>query len=343
MSLTETQKAPSSAIMRKARRRLGQSDLEITPVGFGAWAIGGGQWEFAWGAQDDTQSIAAIRRAIELGMNWIDTAAVYGLGHSEEVVSQALRDIPKNDRPYVFTKCSLVWNEAREVSHNLEAASIQRECEASLKRLQIDTIDLYQIHWPAWKGGPESASPGSIEEALGAMTDLRKAGKIRHIGVSNFNVPQLERGVKVAPIVSLQPPYSMLHRDAESELFPWCERQGVGTIVYSPMVSGLLAGKMTKERVAAFPDDDWRRDSPDFQEPRLSRNLALVERLRQIGARHGRPPGEVAVAWVLRLPAVTGAIVGGRSYKQVEGMIGAATFRLSREEIAEIESALTAG
>ncbi|HWF47389.1 MAG TPA: aldo/keto reductase [Bryobacteraceae bacterium] len=343
MASTETQKLPSKADLRKTLRRLGHSDLEITPIGFGAWAIGGGQWEFAWGEQDDSQSIGAIRRAIELGMNWIDTAAVYGLGHSEEVVAQALRDIPKSDRPYVFTKCSLVWNEAREVSHNLEAASIRRECEASLKRLKLDAIDLYQIHWPAWKGGPESASPGSIEEALGAMVDLRKEGKIRNIGVSNFNVPQLERAMKTAPIVSLQPPYSMLHRDAERDLFPWCKSHGVGTIVYSPMASGLLAGKMTKERVAAFPEDDWRRNSPDFTEPNLSKNLALVERLRQIGARHGRAPGEVALAWVLRLSAVTGAIVGGRSDKQVEGIVGAATFRLSPEEIAEIESALTAG
>jgi aryl-alcohol dehydrogenase-like predicted oxidoreductase len=343
MTLAETQKTPSLLDLRKAQRQLGSSDLVITPIGFGAWAIGGGQWEFAWGAQDDAQSIAAIRHAVELGMNWIDTAAAYGLGHSEEVVAQALRDISKSDRPYVFTKCSLVWNEAREVSHNLEAASIRRECEASLKRLKIDTIDLYQIHWPAWKGGPESASPGSIEEALGAMAELRKEGKIRHIGVSNFNVAQLERATKIAPIVSLQPPYSMLHREAERELFPWCERHGVGTIVYSPMVSGLLAGKMTKERVASFPQDDWRRNSPDFKEPQLSKNLALVERLREIGARHGRAPGEVAVAWVLRLTAVTGAIVGGRSDKQVEGTIGAATFRLRPEEIAEIETALTAG
>ena len=326
--------------MVSARRPLGRSNLAITPVGFGAWAIGGGQWEFAWGSQDDADSVAAIRRAIQLGVNWIDTAAVYGLGHSEVVVGKALRDIPKAQRPYVFTKCSLVWDDAREVRHNLEAASIKRECEASLERLGIDTIDLYQMHWPAWKGGPESASPGSVEEALGAMLDLQKQGKIRFIGVSNFNAGQLERALKVAAITSLQPPYSMLRRAVERDVLPWCEKNNVGVIVYSPMLSGLLTGSMTKERAANLPSDDWRRNNPEFQEPKLSKNLELVETLRTIGERHGRTPGEVAIAWTLRLPAVTGAIVGGRNAKQVEGVVGAATFRLSQAEIAEIAAAL---
>jgi aryl-alcohol dehydrogenase-like predicted oxidoreductase len=331
---------PSIQDLAAAKRRLGRSSLSITPVGFGAWAIGGGQWEFAWGAQDDADSVAAIQRSIKLGVNWIDTAAVYGLGHSETVVAAALRDVSKRERPYVFTKCSLVWDASREVSHSLRAASIKQECENSLKRLETETIDLYQIHWPAWKGGPESASPGSVEEALGAMVELQKQGKIRFIGVSNFNLEQLERASKVATITSLQPPYSMLRRGVEQDLLPWCEKNGVGVIVYSPMLSGLLTGSMTKERAANLPADDWRRNNSEFQEPKLSKNLELVETLRTIGQRHGRTPGEVAIAWALRLPAVTGAIVGGRNAKQVEGVVGAATFRLNRAELAEIEAAL---
>jgi aryl-alcohol dehydrogenase-like predicted oxidoreductase len=341
MSTATTQKSSGSADIRSAKRNLGKSNLAITPVGFGAWAIGGGSWEFAWGPQDDSQSIGAIRRAISLGVNWVDTAAVYGLGHSEEIVQRALADIPKGERPYVFTKCTLIWDEARQISHNMQADSIRRECESSLKRLGVDSIDLYQMHWPARNGSPDGSSPGSIEEALGAMDELKKQGKIRHIGVSNFTVEHLERAVKATEITSLQPPYSMLRRAAEERLLPWCQSHGLGVIVYSPMLSGLLTGKMTKERVNSFPEDDWRRNNVEFKEPKLSRNLELVEKLREIGSRHSRVPGEVAIAWTLRNPAVTGAIVGGRSEKQVEGVVGAATFRLSKDELSEIDSALS--
>jgi aryl-alcohol dehydrogenase-like predicted oxidoreductase len=331
---------PSVQEVQQHRRLLGQSDLLITSVGFGAWAIGGAQWEFAWGPQNDQESIAAIRRAVSLGVNWIDTAAVYGLGHSETVVGHALREIPLSDRPYVFTKCSLVWDENRVLSHNLTADSIRGECEQSLRRLAVEAIDLYQIHWAGWRGRPENLSPGSVEEAVGALADLQRAGKIRHIGVSNFDVGQLERAAKLATIASLQPPYSMLRRGIEAELLPWCQAHNIGVIVYSPMLSGLLTGSMTRERAASLPADDWRRRNPEFQEPKLSRNLALIEELRAIGAPHHRSPGEVAIAWTLRLPAVTGAIVGSRSASQIEGVIGAATFRLSDAEIARIEQAL---
>jgi len=339
MSTTATQQ-PSAQEVQKHRRLLGQSDLLITSIGFGAWAIGGGQWEFSWGPQDDQESIAAIRRAVSLGVNWIDTAAVYGLGHSETVVGRALREIPASERPYVFTKCSIVWDDKRVLSHNLTAQSIHAECEQSLRRLGVGAIDLYQIHWAGWRGRPESASPGSVEEAIGALADLQRAGKIRHIGVSNFNAGQLERAAKLATIASLQPPYSMLRRDIEAEVLPWCQAHNVGVIVYSPMLSGLLTGSMTRERAASLPADDWRRRNPEFQEPKLSRNLALIEELRAIGAPHHRSPGEVAIAWTLRLPAVTGAIVGSRSASQIEGVIGAATFRLNEAEIARIERAL---
>ena len=304
-------------------RALGQSDLKITPLGIGAWAMGGGDWKFAWGPQDDAESIAAIHAALDAGMNWIDTAAVYGLGHSESVVGRALLGL--KTRPYVFTKCSLVWDETRTISHNLQAASIRKEAEASLKRLQLDTIDLYQIHWAAHAGKPEGTSPGSVEEAVGAMAKLKAEGKIRHIGVSNFNADQMRRAAAVAPIVSLQPPYSLLATDIEESLLPYALEHHIGVIVYSPMASGLLSGAMTRERIAAFPEDDWRRRNPKFQEPLLTRNLELVETLRTIGKRHKATPGEVAIAWTLRNPAVTAAIVGVRSAQQVSGVSGAAT------------------
>jgi aryl-alcohol dehydrogenase-like predicted oxidoreductase len=319
-------------------RTLGQSELKITPIGIGAWAIGGGQWEFGWGSQDDAESLAAIRAGLDRGINWIDTAAVYGLGHSETVVGRALEGL--STRPHVFTKCSLVWDESGKVLHNLQAASIRREAESSLKRLGVDAIDLYQIHWPAWKGGPESASPGSVEEALGAMAKLKAEGKIRNIGVSNFDAGQMKRALKVAPIVSLQPQYSLLAREAESSVLPFAREHGIGTIVYSPMASGLLSGAMTRERIAAFPDDDWRKRSPNFQEPLLTRNLRLVETLRGVGKRHGATPGEVAIAWTLRNPAVTGAIVGIRSASQADGIAGAADLTLSADEVSEIERGL---
>ena len=317
-------------------RQLGTTDLHITPIGFGAWAIGGGGWEFGWGPQDDRESIAAIRRAIDLGINWIDTAAVYGLGRSEEVVAKALEGVSR--RPYVFTKCSLVWGPDRHISHDISPASIRREVEDSLRRLRVETIDLYQMHWPALP--PDGPAP-LLEDAWRALADLRTAGKIRWIGASNFAPAHLERVRAIAPVASLQPVYSMIRRGIEAEVLPYCRRHEIGVIVYSPMASGLLSGSMTRARVAAFPDDDWRKTmSPEFQEPNLTRNMALVEHLRAIGARHGRSPGEVAIAWTLRHPAVTGAIVGARRPGQVEAWAGAGDFSLSEPEIAEIEARL---
>jgi len=310
-------------------RKLGNSDLEITPIGFGAWAVGGAGWEFGWGAQKDEESLAAIRRALELGMNWIDTAAVYGLGHSEEVVGRALADW-SGKRPYIFTKCGMVWDESRKIDYRLRAQSIRRECENSLRRLKVDTIDLYQVHWPA-------DDLAETEEGWRTLAELQKEGKVRWIGASNFSVEELKKAHAISPVTSLQPPYSLVRREAEAELLPFCRQHGIGVIVYSPMASGLLSGAMTRERAAALPQDDWRSRSAEFQEPRLSQNLALVERLRAVGKRHGRSPGEVAIAWTLRQPAVTGAIVGGRNPRQVEGIIGASELRLTPEEIAEIE------
>ena len=313
--------------------RFGKTGMEITPIGFGAWAIGGGGWAAAWGPQDDDEAVGAIRRAVELGVNWVDTAAVYGLGHSEELVAQALKSVPESERPYVFTKCSLVWDENSEVHNVLKKDSVKRECEESLRRLQTDVIDLYQIHWPR----PDEY----IEEGWEAMAELKDEGKVRHIGVSNFDVSQMERIGEIAPVETLQPPYNMLNRSVEEEILPYCGENDIGVIVYSPMRSGLLTGKMTPERVANLPSDDWRRNAQDFQEPRLSRNLELVELLEEIGADHGLSPGEVAIAWTLRQPAVTAAIVGGRRPDQVDGIIGAAEFRLSEDELDRIESFLT--
>ena len=313
-------------------RKLGNSDLEITPVGFGAWAIGGPGWEFAWGAQDDKDSIAAIHRALEMGVNWIDTAAVYGLGHSETVVARALKEW-HGSKPYIFTKCAMRWNEPGEITKEYGAASIRRECEDSLGRLQVKTIDLYQIHW-----APEDNGPG-LEEAWQTLAALKQEGKVRWIGVSNFNVAQVQRAEKIAPVTSLQPPYSLLRRKIEDEILPYCQKQGIGVISYAPMTSGLLTGAMTRERAATLPTDDFRSRNPEFREPRLSKNLELVERLRQVGARHGRGPGEVAIAWVLRHPAITGAIVGARNAKQVEGIMRAGELKLAPDEIAEIEGA----
>lgn len=309
-------------------RRLGDSDLYITPVGFGAWAIGGGGWEFGWGSQDDQESISAIREALDAGINWIDTAAVYGLGHSEETVARALEGV--RERPYVFTKCSMVWNERGEISHSLRADSIRRECEASLRRLKVDAIDLYQIHWP----DPYA----DIEEGWMAMASLKKEGKVRNIGVSNFSVSQMRRAQAIAPITSLQPRYSLLHRDIEDQILPFVAREGIGVIAYSPMASGLLTGAMTRERIAGLPEDDWRKRHADFREPQLSRNLELVSLLQTIGKHHGRTPGEVAVAWVLHNRAVTAAIVGARRPDQVRGLSGAADLRLSAGELAGIEA-----
>ena len=314
------------------KRAFGKTGMEITPIGFGSWAIGGSGWAAAWGPQDDEEAVGAIRRAVELGMNWIDTAAAYGLGHSEELVARALEDVPESDRPYVFTKCSLVWDESGEVHNVLRKDSVKRECEGSLRRLQTDVIDLYQIHWPRPKE--------DIEEGWSALAELKEEGKVRHIGVSNFDVSQMERAQGIAPVETLQPPYNMLNRGIEEEILPYCAERDLGVIVYSPMRSGLLTGKMTRERVQNLPSDDWRRKNSDFQEPRLSRNLELVELLEQIGKEHGRSPAEVAIAWTLRHPAVTAAIVGGRRPDQVDGIIGAAEFRLSEEELERIETFL---
>ena len=314
-------------------RQLGNSDLHITPVGIGAWAMGGGKWEFAWGPQDDKDSIEAIHAGLDRGLNWIDTAAVYGLGHSETVVGRAIKDL--RERPYVFTKCSLVWDEQGGISHNLQAASIRREAEGSLKRLGVERIDLYQIHWPAWKGQPENASPGSIEEAMQTLVSLQHEGKIRRFGVSNFNPAQMTRAQAIVPITSLQPPYSLLARDVEISTLPFALRNRIGVIVYSPMYSGLLSGAMTRSRIANLPGDDWRRNNPNFQEPLLTSNLELVEIMRRIGARHNVGAGQVAVAWTLSNRAVTGAIVGVRTAAQARDIAG--DLRLSEEEAAEID------
>jgi aryl-alcohol dehydrogenase-like predicted oxidoreductase len=308
-------------------RQLGKTDLFITPLGFGTWAVGGGGWQFGWGAQDDRDSIAAINRALDLGVNWIDTASVYGLGHSEEIVARALKG--RAERPYIFTKCSMVWNEQGAISHHLKRDSIRREVEDSLRRLQVEAIDLYQIHWP----NPEI----DIAEGWSTLTELKREGKVRYIGVSNFNVEQLQRALAIAPVDSLQPPYSLIHPEVDHEILPFCVQHDIGVIVYSPMMSGLLSGRMTGERINNFPEDDWRRHNTEFQEPRLYRNLWLAELLKNIGRHHGRSAGEIAIAWTLRSTAVTGAIVGGRSPDQVDGIMGAADFRLSEDELDGID------
>lgn len=312
-------------------RTLGNSDLHLTPIGFGAWAIGGGNWEFAWGPQDDQESIAAIHRALDEGINWIDTAAIYGLGHSEEVVGKAVKT-HAGSKPLIFTKCSMRWHPDRSIYRSLKAASLAEELEGSLRRLGVDTIDLYQIHWP----NPEE----EIEEGWETLSKFKEQGKVRWIGVSNFSVAQMQRAQAIAPITSLQPPYSMLRRAIEEEVLPYAQDNGIGVINYSPMVSGLLTGSMTAERVAAFPADDWRRRAVEFNEPRLSRNMRLVELLREIGSGHGVSPGVVAVAWTLRHPGITAAIVGGRSASQVTGLAPALNFRLSDEEYHRIISFL---
>ena len=305
----------------------------ITPLGIGAWAMGGAGWAFSWGPQDDNDSIAATRAGLEAGLNWIDTAAVYGLGHSEEVVGRALKDW-QGSRPYVFTKCGLRWDSKGQVQKVLAADSIRREVEDSLRRLAVDVIDLYQIHWPP---DPDSAA---LEEGWSTLANMKREGKVRWIGVSNFNVGQLKRARAIAPVTSLQPPYSLVHREIEDEILPYCLREGIGVIVYSPMASGLLSGAMTRERAARLPQDDWRRGHPDFTEPNLSRNLALVDHLREIAKRHNRSVGEVAIAWTLHNPAVTGAIVGARNARQAEGVMRAGDLQLNDKEVSELEDFL---
>ena len=304
--------------------------MRLTSIGFGAWAIGGGDWAHGWGPQDDHDSIAAIHRALDAGINWIDTAAVYGLGHSEEIVGRALKST--SAKPYVFTKCAMTWGEDRKIVQTLK--KIREEVEGSLRRLGVDTIDLYQIHWPV----PDN----ELEEGWTTMAELQREGKVRYIGVSNFSLPQLERAMKIAPITSLQPPYSAINRSNEAEILPFCLKHGIGVINYAPMHSGLLTGAMNKERVAALPDSDFRKRAKNFQEPQLSRNLELAELMKQIGARHNVMAGVVAIAWTLHNPAITAAIVGGRSAKQVEGILPAAEFRLSEAEFNEISEFLKA-
>jgi aryl-alcohol dehydrogenase-like predicted oxidoreductase len=316
--------------MQKTRLKtaqLGNTGLEITRVGFGAWAIGGGGWEFGWGLQEDEESIEAIHRALELGVNWIDTAAAYGFGHSEQVVGRALEGLA--ERPYVFTKASLLEGPGRRVVHSLKRDSILREAHASLERLGIDAIDLYQIHWPI--------PAADIEEGWSAFAELKEQGLVRHIGVSNFDVAQLRRIHMIARVETLQPQYSLVAREVEEEILPFAEREGIGVIVYSPMGSGLLTGRMTRERIECLPEDDWRKHDPRFQEPQLSRHLALVERLEEVADRHHVTAGAVAAAWTLRSPAVEGAIVGFRAPDQVDPIITAADLELSDEDLAEIE------
>ena len=317
-------------------RPLGRTDMQLSAVGFGAWATGGGGWAFGWGPQDDTASIASIRYALERGVNWIDTAAVYGLGHSEEVVRQALQDRSPRERPYVFTKCGMVWDERdrsaapRQV---LKPASIRAECEASLRRLGVERIDLYQIHWPDQTGTP-------IEDSWATMVQLVEAGKVRAIGVSNFGVDLLSRCKAIRQVDSLQPPLSLIKRQALEAEIPWCASDGTGVIAYSPLQSGLLTDSFSQTRIDALSEDDWRRRSPEFRPPRLARNLALRDALRPIAQRHGTTVSAVAIAWTLAWPGVTGAIVGARSPEQVDGWIGAATLELGLEDLDEIARAI---
>ena len=307
---------------------LGRTGLEITRVGFGAWAIGGGNWDWGWGDQDDEESVAAIQRALGLGVNWIDTAAQYGLGHSEDVVARALEGV--EPRPYVFTKGGQPEGPDRTSYQTLKRDSLLRECEGSLRRLGVDAIDLYQIHWPI----PDE----EVEEGWSALAELKEQGLVRHIGVSNFSVAQLERAEAIAPVETLQPPYSLIDRDVEPDVLPWCEEHDVGVIVYSPMASGMLTGRMTRERIEGLPADDWRSKSDTFREPQLSRNLELVERLQRVAERNGVEPGAVAVAWTLRNPAVDGAITGFRRPDQVDPIVAAADLELSDGDVRELEA-----
>ena len=322
--------------MRLPTRPLGSSGIDITTVGFGAWAIGGGGWAYGWGPQDDTDSLAAMRHALELGINWIDTAAVYGLGHSEEVVGRLLRDLAARDRPLVFTKCGLVWDEsdrAAEPRRVLRPDSIRKECDASLRRLSVERIDLYQFHWPDETGTP-------LEDSWRTMVRLVEEGKVRAAGVSNFAVPLLERCEAIRHVDSLQPPFSLIRRDAAARELPWCAEHETGVIVYSPMQSGLLTDTFTAARVAALAPDDWRRGSLQFQQPALGKNLALRDALKPIARRHGTTVSSVAVAWTLAWPGVSGAIVGARTPAQVDGWIGAATLALTAADLGEIAAAI---
>jgi aryl-alcohol dehydrogenase-like predicted oxidoreductase len=322
--------------MALKKRQLGKSGLEITTVGFGSWAVGGGGWSFGWGPQDDDDSIAAIRHAVSLGVNWIDTAAVYGLGHSEEVVGRAVREIPAGERPLIFTKCGLIFDRAKpfEVAQrNLRPESIRKECEDSLRRLGVERIDLYQFHWPDEIGT-------AIEDSWGEMSRLAQEGKIRAAGVSNFTVGLLDRCEKIRQVDSLQPPFSLIRRDAGAGLIPWCAGHGVGVIVYSPMQAGLLTDTFEVDRVAKLAEDDWRRRTKEFSEANLSRNIALRDAIRPVAARHGASVAATAVAWTLHWPGVTAAIVGARSPKQVEGWVRAGDIDLTPQDLEELAQAV---
>jgi aryl-alcohol dehydrogenase-like predicted oxidoreductase len=314
---------------------LGRTGMEITRVGIGCWAIGGGGWAYGWGAQDDDSSVATIQHAVELGVNWIDTAAEYGLGHAESVVGRALRALPAGERPYVFTKCGLAWDpsDRRAPSRAVaSAASLRRECDDSLRRLGVEQIDLYQLHWP-----PEDGTP--VDEYWGTLLSLRSSGKVRAIGLSNFDVAGLSVASSLGRVDTLQPPLSLIDRRAASSVIPWCLAEDVGVIVYSPMQSGLLTGAFSASRVASLPDDDWRRSSPDFTE-RLPANLALSSALEPVASRHGVSRSAVAVAWTLSVPGVTGAIVGARRPSQVDDWIAAGSLSLTPEDLAEIAAAV---
>jgi aryl-alcohol dehydrogenase-like predicted oxidoreductase len=318
------------------RRRLGTNGPEITTVGFGAWAAGGGGWSFAWGPQDDADSIAAIRHAVARGVSWIDTAAVYGLGHSEEVVGRAIAEIPSSERPLVFTKCGLRWNPSDPMQvavRDSSPARVREECEASLRRLGVEAIDLYQLHWPDQIGTP-------LEDSWGEMARLQDEGKVRFIGASNYDVRLLEGCERQRHVQSLQPPFSMIRRDVAASEIPWCAANGTGVVVYSPMQSGLLTDGFSAERVAALPADDWRRRGPHFQQPNLGRNLALRDALRPLARKHGASVAAVAVAWTLAWPGVTGAIVGARRPQQVDGWVGAAELRLDSDDLAFVAAAI---
>jgi aryl-alcohol dehydrogenase-like predicted oxidoreductase len=322
--------------MALATRSLGISGLDITTVGFGSWAIGGGGWAFGWGPQDDAESLATMRHALELGVNWIDTAAVYGLGHSEEVVGRLLRELPRSRWPFVFTKCGLVWDENNPMTpplRTLKPDSIRRECEASLRRLGVERIDLYQFHWPDEIGT-------RVEDSWAEMVKLVEEGKVRAAGVSNFDVNMIERCEKIRHIDSLQPPFSLINRSAAESEIDWCAGHGTGVICYSPMQSGLLTDSFTAERVSALAEDDWRRRSPDFRQPGLRKNLMLRDALRGIAQRHDTTVSAVAIAWTLAWPGVTGAIAGARTPKQVEGWIGAASISLTEQDLDEIAAAI---
>ena len=322
--------------MQIKKHPLGSSGIEITRVGFGAWAIGGGGWVHGWGPQDDKASERAMRRALQLGINWIDTAAVYGLGHSEQVVGGFLRSLPRSEWPFVFTKCGQIWDERnpmQDTQRVLKPESIRRECEASLRRLGVERIDLYQFHWP-----DETRTP--IEDSWAEMLRLIEEGKVRLGGVSNFNVDLLNRCAAIRHVDSLQPPFSLIHRDVAAAEIPWCDAHKTGVICYSPMQSGLLTDRFSSQRVAGMAEDDWRRRSPDFNSPNLERNLALRDALRPIAQRHKTSVSSVAIAWVLSWPGVTAAIVGARSPEQVDGWIDAANLELTPDDLEQIAEAI---